>query len=68
MQKHSAQNPQTMKMASLAILELCRPLFPKRSIKRMRYGLSLDFEQDIEQMFKVLNAYALRDLLLPRPG
>jgi predicted transposase YbfD/YdcC len=68
LQKNGARNLQTMKRVALAILTLCRPLFPKLSVKRMRYGLSLDFERDIERMFKVLNTNALRSLLLPKPG
>jgi predicted transposase YbfD/YdcC len=68
MEKHGARNLQTMKRVALAILTVCQPLFPKRSVKRMRYGLSLDFERDIESMFKVLNANALRPLLIPKPG
>jgi predicted transposase YbfD/YdcC len=65
-EKHGAQNLQTMKRVSLAILTLVQ-LYYKTSIKNIRYTLALNFEHDIEKIFKLLNADALRSLLLPSP-
>jgi hypothetical protein len=66
-EKHGAQNPQTMKRVSLAILALMQPPY-KTSTKNIRYTLALGFDRDIEKIFKLLNADALRSLLLPRYG
>jgi predicted transposase YbfD/YdcC len=67
MEKHGAQNLQTMKRVSLAILTLVQSYF-KTSIKNIRYSLALSFDHDIEKIFKLLNADALRSLLLPQSG
>jgi predicted transposase YbfD/YdcC len=66
-EKHGAQNLQTMKRVTLAILTLVQPYF-KTSIKNIRYTLALGFDRDIEKIFKLLNAQALRSLLLLRSG
>ncbi|MDR3124023.1 MAG: hypothetical protein LBU16_09635, partial [Treponema sp.] len=68
MEKHGARNLQTMKRAALAILSLAQSFYDNRSLKRIRYILSLGFEEHIETIFKLLNAKAIQDLLLPRSG
>jgi hypothetical protein len=65
MRKNGAQNLQTMKRVSLAILSLVQSAFDGTSLKRIRFMLSLSFEQHIETIFKLLNAQAIRHLLLP---
>jgi predicted transposase YbfD/YdcC len=66
MEKNGAQNLQTMKRISLAILGLAKTFFGGISIKNIRYNLALNFEKDIEDIFKLLNANELRKLLLPK--
>ena len=66
-EKRGAQNLQTLKRVSLAILSLVRVFFGRSSLKNIRWGLSLDFEHDIEKIFRLLNVNALRSLLLPSP-
>lgn len=53
-EKKSAKNLQIMKKAALALLKLIQPLY-KMSMKRIRYSLSLDFENEIEKIFSVLD-------------
>jgi predicted transposase YbfD/YdcC len=66
--KHGAQNLQTMKRVSLAILTLAQTFFGGVSISNIRYQLALNFEKNIENIFRILNADALSRLLLPRTG
>jgi predicted transposase YbfD/YdcC len=66
MEKHGARNLQTMKRVARAILSLVQSFYDNRSLKRIRYILSLGFEKHIETIFKFLNAQAIQDLLLPR--
>jgi predicted transposase YbfD/YdcC len=66
MEKNGAQNLQTMKRVTLAILGLAKTFFGGISIKNIRYNLALDFEKNIEDIFKLLNADELRRLLLPK--
>jgi predicted transposase YbfD/YdcC len=68
MRKHGAQNLQTMKRVSLAILSLVQSYYDNRSLKGIRFTLSPGFEEHIETIFKLLNAQAIRSLLLPRTG
>jgi predicted transposase YbfD/YdcC len=68
MEKHGARNLQTMKRVALAILSLAQSFYDNRSLKRIRYILSLGFEEHIETLFKLLNAQAIQALLLPRSG
>jgi predicted transposase YbfD/YdcC len=65
MRKHGAQNLQTMKRVALAILSLVQTAFDDRSLKGIRFILALSFERHIETIFKLLNAQAIRNLLLP---
>jgi hypothetical protein len=68
MRKHGAQNLQTMKRVTLAILSLVQSYYDNRSLKGIRFTLSLGFEEHIETIFKLLNAQAIRNLLLPPTG
>ncbi|MDR0685333.1 MAG: hypothetical protein LBF83_09440 [Spirochaetaceae bacterium] len=61
MRRHGAQS---MKRAALAILSLVKSAFNNTSLKGIRFMLALSFEQHIETIFKLLNAEAIRDLLL----
>jgi hypothetical protein len=65
MRKKGAQNLQMMKQVALAILSLVQRAFDDRSLKGMRFMLASSFERHIESIFKLLNAQAIRDLLLP---
>jgi len=62
-EKHGARNLQTMKRVSLSILSIVRQLFPKHSLKNIRFKLSLEFESNIELIFKILNVDSLKPLL-----
>jgi predicted transposase YbfD/YdcC len=66
MKKHGAQNLQTMKRVVLAILSLVKSFYDDKSLKRIRFILAIDFENNIEKIFKLLNAEAIENLLLPR--
>jgi predicted transposase YbfD/YdcC len=68
MEKHGAQNLQTMKRTALAILGLVQTFYSGISIRKIRYILSLDFDKQIEQVFRLLNVDALHALLLPKPS
>jgi hypothetical protein len=68
MRKHGAQNLQTKKRVTLAILSLVQSYYDNRSLKGIRFTLSLGFEEHIQTIFKLLNAQAIRNLLLPRSG
>jgi predicted transposase YbfD/YdcC len=67
-EKHGVWNLQTMKRTALAILSLAQSFYKHKSLKGIRYMLSLRFEGHIERIFKLLNARTLQDLLLPRRG
>jgi hypothetical protein len=54
-----------MKRVALAILSLAQTAFDDRSLKGIRFMLALSFERHIETIFKLLNARAIRNLLLP---
>jgi predicted transposase YbfD/YdcC len=66
--KHGAQNLQTIKRVALAILSLAQSYYKDKSLKRIRFIVSLGFEEQIETIFKLLNAQAIQNLLLPRTG
>lgn len=53
MAKTCAKNLQVMKKVALSILRLVRDSY-KISMKRIRYDLSLDFENGIEKMLSLL--------------
>lgn len=54
MGKTSAKNLQIMKKIALSILRLVKESY-KISMKRIRYELSLDYENEIEKMLSMLN-------------
>jgi predicted transposase YbfD/YdcC len=59
------QNLQIMKRVAPAMLSLVQTAFDDRSLKGIRFMLALSFEQHIKTIFKLLNAQAIRNLLLP---
>ncbi|MDR2435214.1 MAG: hypothetical protein LBD47_11715 [Treponema sp.] len=65
MRKNGTQNLQTMKRVALIILSLTQTAFDHKSLKGIRFMLTLSFERHIEAIFKLLNAQAIRKLLLP---
>ncbi len=62
MAKTSAKNLQTMKKIALSILRLVRDSY-KISMKRIRYDLSLDFENGIEKMLSLLDINSVKSLI-----
>jgi hypothetical protein len=62
------EEAQTMKRVGLAILSLVKSFYDDVSLKRIRFILSVDFENNIENLFKLLNAEQIEKLLLPRVG
>lgn len=62
MAKTSAKNLQTMKKIALSILRLVRDSY-KISMKRIRYDLSLDFENGIEKMLSLLDINSVKNLI-----
>lgn len=62
MAKTSAKNLQTMKKIALSILRLVRDSY-KISMKRIRYDLSLDFENGIEKMLSLLDVNSVKSLI-----
>jgi predicted transposase YbfD/YdcC len=53
--KKGAQAIQIMKKAALALLKLVQPMYVRRSLKNIRYTLSLGFECEIEKIFSYLD-------------
>lgn len=53
-EKNSVKNLQIMKKIVLALLKLVQPMY-KMSMKNIRYSLALDFENEVEKIFTVLN-------------
>lgn len=62
MGKTSAKNLQIMKKIALAILGLVKESY-KLSMKRIRYELSLDYENEIEKMLSMLDMDSIRRAL-----
>lgn len=62
MAKTGAKNLQIFKKLSMAILKLVQTMY-NCSLKLIRYKLSLEFEYEIERIFKMLNTNDLRNLL-----
>ncbi|MDR1932746.1 MAG: hypothetical protein LBQ57_08000 [Spirochaetales bacterium] len=56
-----------MKRACLAILSLVQSFYAGKSLKKIRFILSLEFEKNIEAIFKLLNAQAIEALLFLKP-
>lgn len=64
MGKTSGKNLQIMKKITLAILGLVKESY-KISMKRIRYELSLDYENEIEKMLSMLDIESIREALNP---
>lgn len=62
MGKTSAKNLQIMKKIALAILGLVKESY-KLSMQRIRYELSLDYENEIEKMLSMLDVASIREAL-----
>lgn len=62
MAKTGAKNLQIMKKIALSILRLVKESY-KLSMKRIRYDLSLDFENGIEKMLSLLNIDSMKKVL-----
>ena len=62
MGKTSAKNLQIMKKIALAILGMVKESY-KLSMKRIRYELSLDYENEIEKMLSMLDVESIREAL-----
>ncbi|RKI85349.1 hypothetical protein D7V94_23070 [Parablautia intestinalis] len=62
MGKTSGKNLQIMKKTALAILGLVKESY-KISMKRIRYELSLDYENEIEKMLSMLDVDSIRKAL-----
>ena len=62
MAKTGAKNMQVMKKIVLAILGLVKESY-KMSMKRIRYELSLDYENGVEKMLSMLDVGSIREAL-----
>lgn len=62
MAKTCAKNLQIIKKVALSILQLVRDSY-KISMKRIRYDLSLDFENGIERMLSLLDIESVKKLI-----
>lgn len=62
MAKAGAKNLQTMKKIVLSILALVKSSY-KLSMKRIRYELSLDYENGVEKMLSMLDVDSIREAL-----
>jgi predicted transposase YbfD/YdcC len=63
MSKNGAKNLQLIKKIALSILKIVQ-LSYNISLKRIRYRLSLNYENEIENIFKMLNSENLRSALI----
>ena len=62
MAKTGAKNLQIMKKIALSILSLVKSSY-KLSMKKIRYVLSLDYENEIEKMLSMLDVASIREAL-----
>ena len=62
MEKTGAKNLQIMKKIALSILSLVKESY-KMSMKRIRYQLSLDYENEVEKMLAMLDIGSVRKAL-----
>ena len=62
MEKNGAKNLQVIKKLVLALLSITKPLFDGKSLKNIRLVTALDFEKNIEIIFKALNLGIAEDL------
>lgn len=64
MAKTGAKNLQSMKKIALSILNLVKSSY-KLSLKRIRYELSLDYENEVEKMLSMLDVDSIKEALQP---
>lgn len=62
MAKTGAQNLQVVKKMALSILNLVKSAY-KLSLKRIRYELSLDYENEAEKMLSMLDVGSIKEAL-----
>ena len=62
MNKNGAKNLQIIKKIVLSILRIVQTFY-KVSLKMIRYRLSLDFDNEIKTIFKLLNYHELETAL-----
>ena len=62
MAKTGAKNLQIMKKIALSILSLVKESY-KISMKRIRYELSLDYENGVEKLLSMLNVDSIEKVL-----
>lgn len=62
MDKTGAKNLQQLKKISMAILKLVKESY-KLSIKRIRYVLSLNYQEEIEKLFSMLDINMIKEAL-----
>lgn len=62
MAKTGAKNLQIMKKIALSILSLVKKSY-KISMKRIRYELSLDYENEVERMLAMLDIESIKHVL-----
>ena len=65
MSKTGAKNMQEMKKIVLAILGMVKESY-KLSMKKIRYELSLDYENGVEKLLSMLDVESIRKLLKPK--
>lgn len=65
MAKTGAKNLQIMKKIVLSILSLVKESY-KLSMKRIRYELSLDYENGVEKMLSMLDTERIKHALEPK--
>lgn len=64
MAKAGAKNLQIMKKIALAVLKLVKESYGL-SLKRIRYAISLDYENEVEKIFSMLNMENIKNILEP---
>lgn len=62
MDKTGAKNLQQLKKISMAILKLVKESY-KLSMKRIRYVLSLNYEEEIEKLFSMIDINMIKEAL-----
>ena len=62
---NGAEGLQIIKKIALSLLKVIQALYPPRtSLKKIRYRLSLDFENEIEKIFTALNADKIKEIFV----
>ena len=62
MAKTGAKNLQIMKKIALAVLKLVKESYGL-SLKRIRYAISLNYEDEVEKIFTMLNTESIKNIL-----